>query len=127
MAGGWDATSESILQDPFSLGRRVTQTSLEADIEVPENSACSSFLFRNAWEGQGWPVSRRQLQTVCDPGLGDRGKACSADGCPGEQGRGPGWGGLPPAAVASLDGWDPFVVLIVEEGLLPWDLWLVCG
>lgn len=33
----------------------------------------------------------------------------------------------PAAPVASLDRRDPFVVFVVEEGLLPWNLWLVCG
>lgn len=90
MAIGRGSISASVLQDPLTLGRGVPQTSLEADVEVVIELCLTSFLLRKAWEGLGWPASRRQLQTVCDPGLGDGGEVCSADGCPGEQGPGPG-------------------------------------
>lgn len=54
---------------------------------------------------------------------------CSVDRCLEEQGQGV-WRAeplSPSAPVASLDRRDPFVVFIVEEGLLPWNLWLVRG
>lgn len=87
MAGGWDATSKIVLQDPLTLGSGVTGTSSEADTEVARE-LCPFLL--SAWKSvvgtEGGQVVTRQLQTVCDPGLGDMGKAHSADGWPGERG-----------------------------------------
>lgn len=126
MAVGQGATSESILQDPFTLGRQVTQTSLEADIEVPENSAppfCSGTHGRGRG-GQSPAGSSRQYVT---PGWVTEERRVLLMDVLGSRVGGLAGGASPPAAVASLDGWDPFVVLVVEEGLLPWDLWLVCG
>lgn len=75
-------------------------------------------------------MSGRQLQTVCDPGRGDtEERHVLMTDVLGSRVRGSGGLSLSSssAPVVSLDRRDPFVVFIVEEGLLPWNLWLVRG